>query len=415
MLRSRRSDVALRIRPTRNQAEFADAVGAIGHYFGGAFSSEDSLVNFARVLPFERMHAAFDGSAIVGGAGVFPLELTVPGGPVSCAGVTVVGVLPTHRRRGILDRMMRAQLADVRERGEPLAALWASEETIYGRFGYGMASQDAMIRATRGHAELRSDLPARTGTTRLVGHDEAAKVFPRIYDRVRRTSPGFMSRSEAWWEVKRLDDRPERRRGAGELNRLLLEIDGRPVGYALYRIKLEWDEPHNVSQVAVIEAIGETPAATRELWRYLLGIDWVAEIHCELLSVDHPLFLLVQRPNRLHWRVLDGLWLRLVDVGAALSARSVTGDGRVTLDVASDPIFPDNVGTWTVEAGVAKRSRRRADVRLDVQALASAYLGGFTFAELARAGRVEEVARGGVARADALFGVDVKPWCPEIF
>ena len=120
----------------------------------------------------------------------------------------------------------------------------------------------------------------------------------------------------------------------------------------------------------------------------------------------------MQRPNRLHWRVVDGLWLRLVDVGAALSARAVTGDGRVTFDVTSDPIFPDNVGTWTVEDGVARRSRRRADVRLDVQALASAYLGGFTFAELARAGRVEEVARGGVARADALYRVDVKPWCP---
>ncbi|MCY7302100.1 MAG: sterol carrier protein domain-containing protein [Thermoleophilia bacterium] len=261
-----------------------------------------------------------------------------------------------------------------------------------------MASQDAMIKATRGHAELRSDLPGRTGTARLVGHEEAAKVFPRIYDRVRRCSPGFISRSEAWWDVKRLDDRPERRRGSGELNRLLLEIDGRPVGYALYRIKLEWDDVHNASQVTVLEAIGATPAVTREIWRYLLGIDWVAEIHCQLLSVDHPLFLLVQRPNRLHWRVVDGVWLRLVDVGAALSARAVTGDGPVTFDVASDPIFADNVGTWTVEDGVAKRSKRRADVRLDVQALASAYLGGFTFAELARADRVEEIARGSLER-----------------
>ena len=407
--------MAIRIRTTRNQAEFVDAVGAIGHYFGGAFSSDESVTNFARILPFERTHAAFDGQTIVGGAGAYPLELTVPGGPVRCAGVTVVGVLPTHRRRGILDRMMRAQLADVRERGEALAALWASEETIYGRFGYGMASQDVMIKASRGHAALRADLPGKTGTTRLIGHDEAAKVFPRIYDRIQRKSPGFVSRTDAWWEVRKLDDSPDRRRGGGELNRLLLEIDGRPVGYALYRIKLEWDEPHNASQVAVIEAHGETPAATRELWRYLLGIDWVAAIHCELLAIDHPLFLLVQRPNRLHWRVVDGLWLRLVDVGAALSARAVTGDGRVTFDVVSDPIFPDNVGTWTVEDGAAKRSRRRADVRLDVQALASAYLGGFTFAELARAGRVEEVARGGVARADALYGVDVKPWCPEIF
>jgi predicted acetyltransferase len=406
--------MAIRVRPTRNQAEFADALGAIGHYFGGGWTAEDAE-GFGRLLPFDRTHAAFDGAAIVGGAGAFPLELSIPGGVVPCAGVTVVGVLPTHRRRGILDRLMRAQLADVRERGEPLAALWASEETIYGRFGYGMASQDAMIRATRGHAALRTDLPGRTGTARLVGHDEAVKVFPRLYERVRRRSPGFVSRTAAWWDFKKLTDTPDRRRGAGELNRLLLEIDGRPVGYALYRVKTEFDEPFNASSVQVIEALGVSTEATRELWRYLLAIDWVAEIHCSLLSVDHPLFLLVQRPNRLHWRVVDGLWLRLVDVEAALSARVVRGKGRITFDVASDPIFADNVGTWTVEDGVARRSRRRADVRLDVQALAAAYLGGFTFAELARAGRVEEVARGGVARADALYGVDVKPWCPEIF
>ena len=123
----------------------------------------------------------------------------------------------------------------------------------------------------------------------------------------------------------------------------------------------------------------------------------------------------MQRPNRLDWKVFDGLWLRLVDLPAALSARAVAGDGRVTFEVTADPIFPDNVGTWTVEDGVARRSRRRADLRLDVQALACAYLGGFTFADLARAGRVEEVARGGITRADALYHVAAKPWCPEIF
>lgn len=183
----------------------------------------------------------------------------------------------------------------------------------------------------------------------------------------------------------------------------------------MYRIKHGFEGVHTASRVVVLEAIGDSPAATREIWRYLLAIDWVAEIHCELLPPDHPLFLLVERPNRLSWKVFDGLWLRLVDVGAALSARGAAADGRVTFDVSADPVLSDNVGIWTVEDGVARRSRRRADVRLDVQALGSAYLGGFTFADLARAGRVEEVARGGVARADALYRVDAKPWCPEIF
>jgi predicted acetyltransferase len=406
--------MALRIRTTRSPEEFEAAIDAIMHYVGGPRSS-DAAERFGRVLPAERMHAAFDGDAIVGGAGAFPFELSIPGGQLPCAGTTVVGVLPTHRRQGILNRMMRAQLADFRDRGEPLAALWASEETIYGRFGYGLASQDAMIRAPRVHASLRSELPGRTGTTRLVEHDEALRVFPRIFDRVRRRTPGFVSRTAAWWELRQLDDRPEARRGAGELNRVLLELDGRPAGYALYRIKLEFEDATNLSHVQVFEAIGESPIATRELWRYLLAIDWVHEIRCELLPVDHPLFLLVQRPNRLNWKVFDGLWVRLVDVGKALSARAVTTDGRVTFDIAADPILPDNIGIWTLEDGIARRSRRRSDVRLDIQALASAYLGGFTFAELARAGRVEEVARGGIARADALYRVDTKPWCPEIF
>jgi predicted acetyltransferase len=311
--------------------------------------------------------------------------------------------------------MMRAQLADIRDRGEPIAALWASEETIYGRFGYGLAAQDVMIRASRTHAAMHPGLAGPVGKTRLVDHDEALKIFPRVYERVRRTTPGFLSRSKAWWELRTLDDRPERRRGSGELNRVLLEIDGRPVGYATYRIKFEFEGAVNKGHVDVLEAIGDSDVAVRELWRYLLGIDWIDAIQCELLPADHPLFLLVQRPNRLDWKVFDGLWLRLVDVPTALSARSLAGDGRVTFEVTADPFFADNIGTWTIEDGVARRSRRRADLRLDVQALACAYLGGFTFRDLARAGRVEEVARGGLVRADALYHVPAKPWCPEIF
>jgi predicted acetyltransferase len=167
--------------------------------------------------------------------------------------------------------------------------------------------------------------------------------------------------------------------------------------------------------VRVIEAVGDSPVAVRELWRTLLAIDWTGSIEAWTLPVDHPLFLLVRRPNQLGWKVFDGLWLRLIDIEAALSARSLTGDGRVTFELTADPMFPENAGTWTLEPGRARRSSRRADVRLDVQALASAYLGGFTFVELMRAGRAEEVARGGIGRADALFRVDAKPWTPEIF
>src|SRR3989442_353326 len=128
--------MAIRIRTVRNTEELALAMGGIGHYFGWMPTAEQAEA-FTTYLPLDRMHAAFDGTQIIGGAAVYPFELTVPGGPVRCAGVTIVGVHPTHRRRGVLRRMMTAQLADVREREEPIAALWASEDTIYGRYGYG--------------------------------------------------------------------------------------------------------------------------------------------------------------------------------------------------------------------------------------------------------------------------------------
>jgi predicted acetyltransferase len=327
--------------------------------------------------------------------------------------VTIVGVHPTHRRRGLLRRMMTTQLNDVRERGEPIAALWASEDTIYGRYGYGPASQCVDMRLPRGSAQLRPGLSPREGQVRLVDHDEALRTFPRIYERIRRRSPGFVLRTRDWWANRNLDDNEWRRGGAGPLNRALLELDGRPAGYAIYRIyqyQTEWKR-----SLRVQEAQGLDPRATREIWRFLLGVDWMDEIEARLLPVDHPLWHLVARPRLLGLRVHDGLWVRIVDVGAALSARSYAGEGAVTLEVVSDPLFEDNVGVWTITDGTARRSRRRPDVRLDIQALGSVFLSGFTFAELARGERVEEAARGGLARADELFRTDAAPWCPEIF
>jgi predicted acetyltransferase len=406
--------MAYRVRFVRDLDEYRAAMKAIGHYFGWVPEPEDAE-HFARLLPTERMLAAFDGAEIVAGAGSMPFELTVPGGPVPCAGLTVVGVLPSHRRRGLLTRMMRAHLKQVRERGEPISALWASEETIYGRYGYGLASLQLRIGADRTGVGLRNGLPAREGRVRIVDHDEALRTFPRLYERVRRVHVGFLSRSRDWWELRKLDDRPEWRRGAGPLNHALLELDGRPAGYALYRVAQDAHGGEWRKTLRVQEALGVDARATRELWRFLLQIDWMDELETRLLPLDHPLLQIVARLNLLKAKVEDGLWLRLVDVGASLAARSYAGDGRMTLDVVADPVFPDNAGTWTIEDGRARRSSRNPDLRLDVQALGAAFLGGFTFSQLARAERVEESRRGAASRADGLFGVDAQPWCPEVF
>jgi predicted acetyltransferase len=311
--------------------------------------------------------------------------------------------------------MMELQLRDVREREEPIAALWASEETIYGRFGYGMASRCMNLEIRRASVRIRPELE-REGSVRLIETDEALRVLPRLYDRIRRRTPGFLSRSRGWWETRTLSDRPENRRGAGPLVRALYERDGRPTGWVLYRIAQEgttWEDWKKT--VRVIELQGVDDAARREVWRFLLGIDWTDAITVSGLAVDDSVLLDVDRMNELRARVYDGLWVRPVEVGGALAARGVAGDGRVTVEVTADPQFPDNVGTWTVEGDRVRRTSRRPDVRLDVQALGMTILGGFTFAQLARAGRAEEGARGGLARADALFRVERAPWCPEIF
>jgi predicted acetyltransferase len=406
--------MAYRVRTTRSLDEWSAAASAIGHYFGWQPTEEDA-VRFTKLLPLDRMHAVWDEGAVVAGAGAFPFVLKVPGGELRCAGVTVVGVLPSHRRRGLLRRLMDAQLRDIRERGEPIAALWASEETIYGRFGYGLASTSLNVDADRSAVSIaRGSGPH--ASVRLVSHEEALKVFPRVYDRVARSRPGMIARTREWWAARRLDDAPERRRGGGPLVRALLERDGRPVGYALYRLVQEGSTPENWTKtVRVLEAVGVDDAATRDVWRFLFEIDWTDRVAAYHLPLDHPLPLLVDRINKLRLTLWDALWVRLVDVPAALAGRTYAASGRVTLEVVSDPHFPENVGTWTIEDGRVLAGRRRPDVRLPVEALGAAYLGGQSFAQLAAAGLLEEANRGGLSRADAAFRSAQAPWCPEIF
>lgn len=402
------------VRPVRDLEEFKRAVGAIGHYFGGWPPDEESTERFSRNLPLERMHAAFDGERIVGGAGVFPFELTVPGGSARCAGVTVVGVLPTHRRRGVLTAMMREQLEDVRRRGEPLAALWASEEVIYRRFGYGLASLSCEIAIPSGYAALREPRDERA-VARLVPPGDAGPFIAPIYDQVRAGTPGMFARTDSWWETRNLADPPERRQGGGEKNVLVLDLDGEPAGYALYRVHTKFEAGASVGHVDVIEAVAEGPIATRELWRVLLDMDWKATLKGYLLPIDHPLLHQLAYPRRMQMRVGDGLWVRIVDIGAALAARAYGGDGAVVIEVA-DAFLPENAGRWRVGGGAAERTDAEPDLALDAGELGSVYLGGFTFGELVRSGLVRELRDGGTARADALFRFDApKPWCPEIF
>jgi predicted acetyltransferase len=404
--------MALDIRPATTDEELAAGIGAIGHYFGGWPADLEAAQRFARNLPLERMHVAADDGKIVGGAGAFPFQLTVPGGQVGCAGVTVVGVLPTHRRRGVMSGMMRAQLDDVRRRGEPIAALWASEEAIYRRFGYGMAALGTELQLGRGYHQLRTQ-PDPAARLRLVTLEEAKELVPPIYERVRLRTPGMYERTATWWESRLLDDPPDRREEGAEKNVAVVELEGVPAAYALYRVISKWEGAANTGHVRVIEAMGDD-AAEVELWRFLLGVDWVATFRANHLPIDHPLLHQLVYPRRAQLRVYDTLFVRLVDVGAALSARSYASAEPLVLEVADD-FLPDNAGRWRIAGGGAERTEDAADLGLDVNEAASLYLGGFTASELVRAGVVRELREAAAVRADALFATPRKPWCPEIF
>jgi predicted acetyltransferase len=398
------------VRPSSSPEEYGLAVYGLSQYFG-APPTEEQIGRFSQLLPIERMHAAFEDGTIVGGAGAFPFELSVPGGALSCAGVSVVGVYPTHRRRGVLRSLMDAQLRDVHERGEPIAALWASEETIYGRFGYGLASWAGEVKLARVWNSYARPFE-RQGTTRFVTAEEAASLLPPVWDALMRKRSGVFQRSQKWWELRRLRLPDEEK--ANPKRFVVLELDGSVQAYAIYRLLAAFEEGASTGRLEVVEAIGASPLATAELWRFLLDIDFYATLEASLLPVDHPLFVLLANPRRLRFRMGDGLWVRLVDVGAALSGRAYAGDGSVVFEV-HDAVCPWNAGRWKLDGGTAARTDDSAELVVDVDALGSAYLGAVSFAQHRDALRVEERTAGAVERADAIFGWRPLPWCPEIF
>ncbi|MGD0167092.1 MAG: GNAT family N-acetyltransferase [Gaiellaceae bacterium] len=396
---------------TCKEKEFAAAIGTIFQYFGTELD-EEGTDDFRRILAADRVHAAFDGKEVVGSASSYPFQMTIPGGPVPVAGITLVGVRPTHRRQGILSKLMKQLLEHAHERGEPIAALWVAEEPIYGRFGCGMCSIGGEIRIDREHTRYRRHCDRLNASQ--VAHDEALKRFPPLYEQVAPYTPGMVARARDWWAVRQLSDREHDRMGAGPLVRVLFERDGEPAGYALYRHRAEFVEGRSNSTLEVREAIGIDVAATAGVWRYLFDVDLMAHIHADYIPIDHPLFFLLAEPRRLRYRAADGLWMRLVNVESALRARSFASGQQLVLEV-TDSFCPWNEGCYRIEEGEVSRVTGDADLRLDVRELASTFMGGFGFAQLAQAGLLEELRPGGIACADRLFASSPAPWCPEMF
>lgn len=386
------------------------AMGAAQVAFAEA-PNDDDYARHSRMLELERFYAAYDGDIPVATAADFAFRLTVPGGELAAGGVTWVAVMPSHRRRGILTQLMRRELDDLHDRGEPLAILWASEAAIYGRFGYGIAAPTVQMDADRSRFALRDD-PGPRGSARIVALDDAVDACMRIYESVRPTVPGFVARSREWWETYRLADPEQWRHGGSPKYVAVVEVNGEPAAYAIYRIKQEWTHGFSHSQVKLVETLAATPAAERDLWRFVFGIDLIAHVQGRLDPAS-PLFLMVVDPRSLQLRMSEGLWLRIVDVEAALAGRSYASNDVVVVEVR-DEFCPWNAGRWRLGRDI-KRTEEDAELELDVADLASVYLGAFSFTRLAAAERVRELKDGALERADALFRTERPPFCPEDF
>jgi predicted acetyltransferase len=384
-----------------------------------AFGWEPSASEFEdvqKIFEIDRSLATFDGTEVVSTTGIFSWELTVPGGSLPTAGVTWVSVKPTHRRQGILNSMMRRQLSDVHDRGEALAALWASESVIYGRFGYGLAAEALEVEIDRQRTTL-GRAPEAPGRCRIVSRDEALSSWPAIYDRVRATQPGFYARNEAWWKHHSLRENERAQRGFHSRFFVQYEENGTPLGYVRYRTRGDQQNGAPNGTVAVNEMIAATKEASAALWSYIFGVDLMATITAFNRPVDEPLFWMLADPRRLVRKTYDSMWVRVVDVPPALEGRRYSAQGKLVLDVRDD-FCPWVEGRYELEAGGegarCRPTNADADIVMRAADLGAAYMGGTRFRSLARAGRVEGDADA-LARADAMFSWDPLPWCPEVF
>lgn len=401
--------MALELRPVPAE-EATTFIRAVQAGFGHA-GDEETVAEYVALFLAEWALAVYDVGRIVATAGAQPFELTLPGlSSVDAIGVTAVTVSPTHHRRGLLRAMMERQLSDFRERGLAVAMLTASEAAIYGRFGYGLATsyQSVAVHTRRSAFAQPVDVPGRF---RLLDADEASKVVPALHDRARRLQPGEISRPDTFWTREFKD--PEKARGGGSGRFYVVHESpaGEVDGYASYRYFHDWPDDVPSHRVELEDLYAVNPSVLTALWRFVLDLDLVGEVKASR-PVDDPLrWLLADARQRRVTGVGDHLWVRLIDVPRALSARSYLVDGELVLEVGpSSERFVLSASPSGASCRPA-RAWERGEVAISLADLGSVYLGGVAPSALAAAGRVQELRPGGLAVADALFASRVAPFC----
>ncbi|MGW2817986.1 GNAT family N-acetyltransferase [Streptomyces sp. NPDC001415] len=412
---------AIEVR-TVADAEFTDWIKAVnGGFLRPPVVSEEYARGLRANSDLSRIQGAFDGGRCVATFRSFAQELTTVGGaalPVTA--VSGVTVSPTHRRRGLLTRMMATELSAARERGEVASTLIAAEYAIYGRYGYAPATWLAEWEIDTGRTGLdpRWSGPADGGRVDLVDPAEMAKVGPEVFERFRAAQPGAVSRDRRWWEVAT---------GAARRDGPWIEpffavyrtAQGEPAGIAAYTADERWSDAKLPENTATVQGlIGLTPEADRALWHYLCSIDWIRKVRTGYRAPDDllPLYL----PNPRAAAVVthsDFLWLRLLDVVRVLEARTYATEGTLVLEVedaagvASGRFLLETSGT----GAHCTPTTRTAELTLDVRELASLYLGDESATRLLALGRVAEERAGAAARTDELFRTARRPWCPDMF
>jgi predicted acetyltransferase len=399
-----------------------DQWGQYGAAIGAAFgetADDAELADHRLGFEFDRSIAAFDGDRIVGTGGAESMDLTLPGGTtVPVGGLTGVSVLPTHRRRGILRSMILHHFEEVASRGEPVSALGASESAIYGRFGYGVAITFANYEIDTRHGRFLRP-PAGRGRLRLLEPEEKAKVLPGFYDRYRRGQPGELSRKPSRWELHARDP-AWARRGEGPHYDVVHESEpGRVDGWLCYRVESRWPNGLASNVVRVRMLAGLTPEAEAALWRYGLDLDLAGTVKLYDRPVDDPVRWRLADPRRLRTvDVGDQLWVRLLDLPAALAGRRYQVEDTLVLEV-TDALRPRNRGRFRLDGGpdgaTCEPTAAAPDLALDVADAGAAYLGGARLATMGRAERVAELTPGALLRADRMFASDPAPICTTHF
>ncbi len=391
---------------TVTTGEFVQWLHAEARAHGNRLNDEPEVLR--PHFDLDRSIAVFDQENIVGGAHSHRVEMSIPGASAMMAGVANIAVQPTHRRQGVMTRMMHHQIHDIHERGEPLAALFASESIIYGRFGYGIGSLHEHWMIERQYNEYARPYESR-GRIVFVDPSDIAKELPEVFRRSTEDRPGVFQRALHRWE--RDSQAPEHRQGGpGGLFYAAYEDGGRVDGYVTYRTARP--------TLVVNELMAATEEANTALWRFCFDIDLMSCTEALKRPVDDPLPWMLADPRRLQRSTRDGLWVRLIDVGASLKLRRYMQSDRLVLEVR-DELCPWNEGRFELEGSsegaTCRASSSSPDLVLAVSDLASVYLGAVSFSTLSHAGLVDERTPGALLRADRMFAVRYQPWTPHIF